>query len=101
MRWGLFPVTDHLADRGSARALQQRIPEVVLGGRDPDEVPFEDAVLALLCADGDVCTVAGRRDRTRHRRAVKAVAERVDAELPRFRKDLGWSIAARRAPASS
>lgn len=98
---GLFPVRHiTLAEPEQARALQDRVRNVVLSGHDPATVAIEDATLAALAADGDVGTVFTTRERITHRHAFRAVTDHVDTTLPGLRKALLWSIAARRSAAS-
>lgn len=99
---GLFPVHDiALPDPERVRALQRRVRDAVLGGHDPAGIAIEDAVLATFALQGDVRTAFSPKERRAHREVVRAVADRVDAGLPRLRKALDYSIAARRAGATS
>lgn len=95
--WNLFPVRRAvLADPARATALRERVRGAVLGGRD---LRTEDAVLALLAADGGVATTFGVREQHRHRGAFAAVAGHVESRLPGLRMGTLWSLAARRAEA--
>lgn len=99
---GLFPFHDiTVPDPGQVRGLQERVRDAVLGGHDPAGIAIGDAALATFALLGDVRTVFKPRERRAHRAVVKALADRVDAELPRLRKALDYSIAARRAGATS
>ncbi|UMO99304.1 GPP34 family phosphoprotein [Amycolatopsis sp. EV170708-02-1] len=95
---GIFPVRDiTLADPPQADALRERVRDVVLSGRDPAAVPIEDAVLAVLSAEGDVHTVFSAKENRAHRSAIKALAARFDTTLPGLRKAVQYSVAARRS----
>ncbi|WP_243788327.1 GPP34 family phosphoprotein [Saccharopolyspora gloriosae] len=99
---GLFPVHDIvLPDPERGRVLRERVRGAVLGGHDPAGIAIEDAALATFALQGDVRTVFSPRERRAHREVVRAVADRVDVALPRLRKALDYSIAARRAGATS
>ncbi|MGK4595141.1 GOLPH3/VPS74 family protein [Amycolatopsis sp. w19] len=95
---GIFPVRDiALADPRVAEGLRGRVRDVVLSGQDPTAVPIEDAVLAVLSAEGDVHTVFSAKENRVHRSAIKALAAHVDTVLPGLRKAVRYSVAARRS----
>ncbi|MFD5248271.1 GPP34 family phosphoprotein [Amycolatopsis sp. NPDC058340] len=95
---GIFPVRDiTLADPPQADALRERVRDVVLSGRDPAAAPIEDAVLAVLSAEGDVHTVFSAKENRAHRNAIKALSAHVDTVLPGLRKAVRYSVAARRS----
>ncbi|AUI59636.1 GPP34 family phosphoprotein [Amycolatopsis sp. BJA-103] len=98
---GIFTVRDiTLMDPQRTQELRERVRNVVLSGQDPATVAIEDAVLAMLSAEGDVYTVFGPKEKRANKSAVKALAEHVDTVLPGLRKAAQYSIAARRAAVS-
>ncbi|MFI7121200.1 GPP34 family phosphoprotein [Amycolatopsis sp. NPDC049868] len=95
---GIFPVRDiTLADPPQVQGLRERVRDVVLNGQDPAAVPIEDAVLAMLSAEGDVHTVFSAKENRANRSAIKALAAHVDTVLPGLRKAVQYSVAARRS----
>ncbi|MFC4563818.1 GPP34 family phosphoprotein [Nocardiopsis mangrovi] len=98
---GVFPTRrPSLRDPGQVAGLRESTRNTAFLGRDPATVPVEDAVLAVLAADGDVCCTISRKERREHKQALTALRDHVDAVLPRWRKAVGLSMTARRTAAA-
>ncbi|WP_164842636.1 GOLPH3/VPS74 family protein [Actinoplanes solisilvae] len=113
-------VRDHLADRGhitvehhqvfgpirrtkiaaadppQIQALRDRIRDTVRTESVPASVPLADGVLITLVVDGLVGTMFRWRELRAHKRAIRALADRVEQEMPGLRKALSYAIALRR-----
>jgi hypothetical protein len=85
-----------VADPDRVQALRERVRHAALGVSESASVPLGEAVLATLAVDGLVGTMFRWRDLTTHKRGIRALAERVDREMPSLRKALSYSIAVRR-----
>jgi hypothetical protein len=121
-RWGKAEgaVRDHLADAGhltiehrqvfgpirrtaiaatdpaQVQALRDRVRDAVRSGAGPGSVALGEAVLATLAVDGLVGTMFRWRELRAHRSAIRALADRMDQELPGLRKAVSYAIAVRR-----
>jgi hypothetical protein len=84
-----------VADPDRVQALRDRVRDAALGGSESASVPLGEAVLATLAVDGLVGTTFRWRELTTHRRGIRALAERIDREMPSLRKALSYSIAVR------
>jgi hypothetical protein len=84
-----------VADPDGVQALRERVRGAALGG-SAASIPFNEAVLATLAVDGLVGTMFRWRELTTHKRGIRALAERIDREIPGLRKALSYSIAVRR-----
>jgi hypothetical protein len=85
-----------VTDPGRVRALRERVRDAALGGTGSASVPLGEAVLATLAVDGLVGTMFRWRELTTHKRGIRALADRIDREMPSLRKALSYSIAVRR-----
>ena len=93
---GLFPTRRiGLADPGLVQALRDRAHEAVHA--DASAVHVEEALLVVLAIDGNVSTLFGWRAQREHKAAVRALARRIDRELPGLRRALSASMAVDRA----
>ncbi|MFC7741215.1 GPP34 family phosphoprotein [Nocardiopsis composta] len=91
---GLFPTRTVAPGRPEElRRLRERIRGAVLSGRDPQAVPIEDAALAVIAVEGDVWTLLAPKERRRHRKALRALRDRFDAEFPRLRRAICMAVA--------
>ena len=84
------------ADPDRVRALRDRVRDAARGGSEAASVPLDEAVLATLAVDGLVGTMFRWRELITHKRGIRALAERIDREMPGLRKALSYSIALRR-----
>ncbi|AGZ46687.1 GOLPH3/VPS74 family protein [Actinoplanes friuliensis] len=82
------------ADPAQVKALRNRVRDAVRS--DSGSVSLEEATLATLAVDGLVGTMFRWREMRTHKRAIRALADRVDQELPGLRKALSYAIALRR-----
>ncbi|MFE9914708.1 GPP34 family phosphoprotein [Micromonospora sp. NPDC005553] len=82
-------------DPPQVEALRERVRDAVRAGSEPAS-GHQAAVLATLAVDGLVGTMFRWRDRRTHKHAIRALAGRMDQEMPGLRKGLTYSIAARR-----
>lgn len=85
-----------VADPGRVQALRERVRDAALGGAESASVPVREAVLTTLAVDGLVGTMFRWRELTRHKRGIRALADRIDREMPGLRKAVSYSIAVRR-----
>jgi hypothetical protein len=83
-------------DLHQVQALRDRIRDAAGTGTGAAAVPIGEAVLATLAVDGLVGTVFRWRELRTHRPTIRALADRIDREMPGLRKALFFSIAARR-----
>ncbi|OZM71285.1 GPP34 family phosphoprotein [Amycolatopsis antarctica] len=98
---GIFPTRRTTpGDPAQVSALRENIRNAVLLARDPATLPPEDAVLAVLAADGDLYSVFTPRQRRENKQALTALRDHVDATMPGLRRATGLSMAARRAGAA-
>jgi hypothetical protein len=121
-RWGKAEgaVRDHLADAGhltvghrqifgpirrteivatdpaQVQALRDRVRNPVRSGSAPASVPVGEVVLVTLAVDGLVGTLFRWRELSAHKSAIRALADRMDQDLPGLRKALSYAIAVRR-----
>ncbi|MDG4782448.1 hypothetical protein O7614_22560 [Micromonospora sp. WMMD961] len=65
-------------------------------GSVPASVPLGDGVLTTLSVDGPVGTMFRWRELRTHKPAIRALADRVEQEMPGLRKALSYGIALRR-----
>ncbi|WP_410656988.1 GOLPH3/VPS74 family protein [Amycolatopsis sp. lyj-112] len=92
---GVFPTRRiALGDPRQVAALRENTRNAVLLGRDPATLPIEDAVVAVLAADGDLYSVFTPKERRAHKPALTALRDHVDATLPGLRKAAGRALAA-------
>ncbi|MFC3996783.1 GPP34 family phosphoprotein [Nocardiopsis sediminis] len=98
---GIFPTRKpSLCDPGQVADLRETTRTTAFLGGDLADVPVEDAVLAVLSADGDVCCTISRKERREHKPALTALREHIDTVLPGWRKAVGLSMTARRTAAA-
>ncbi|MFG2027525.1 GPP34 family phosphoprotein [Streptomyces sp. NPDC048825] len=55
-------------------ALQERVRNAVLGGRDPAAIPVEELTMAVFAAEVEVTSVFSGKERREHQQAFKALA---------------------------
>ncbi|WP_250009742.1 GPP34 family phosphoprotein [Actinoplanes sp. M2I2] len=84
-------------DPAQVQALRSRIRDAVRTDSAPASVSLGDAVLTTLAVDGLVGTMFRWRELRTHKPAIRALADRVEQELPGLRKALSYSIALRRS----
>jgi hypothetical protein len=78
------------------QALREQVRGAAMGG-SAASVPLVQAVLATLAVDGLVGTMFRWRELTAHKHDIRALADRVEQEMPGLRKALSYSIAVRRS----
>ncbi|MFI5933861.1 GPP34 family phosphoprotein [Actinoplanes sp. NPDC051494] len=83
-------------DAARIQALRDRVRDAVRSDSEPASVPLSELALAILAVDGLVGTLFRWRELSAHKSAIRALADRMDQELPGLRKALSYAIAVRR-----
>ncbi|MBU2668143.1 GPP34 family phosphoprotein [Actinoplanes bogorensis] len=92
---GLLPTQRlTLTDPTPVEALRDRVRRAL-----HQDAPIEDALLAVLAADGNVSTVYRWRDLRGQSSALRALRQRIDRELTGLRPATEAAIAVQRSPA--
>ncbi|PSK96283.1 Golgi phosphoprotein 3 GPP34 [Murinocardiopsis flavida] len=83
---GIFPTrTVTLGHPEQVRVLREHTRNAVLAGHDAAAVPFGDAALAAIAAEGDIWTAFTPGERSAHRPMLTAIQERFDTAVPGLR----------------
>ncbi|MFW5417709.1 GPP34 family phosphoprotein [Nocardiopsis sp. CNT-189] len=91
---GVFRTTEVAPrDPGRLRRMRERTRRAVLAEHGGAAVPVEDAVLAVLAVEGDVWTLIAPKERREHRKALRALRDRFDAEFPGLRRAVRMAVA--------
>jgi len=90
-----------LARPEQVRLLRERVRDAVFAGHEPAAVPFEEAALAAIAAEGDVGTVFTWAERRQYRWAIAALQRHFDATVPGVRYAIQVAVAAGRTSAAT